>query len=303
MIFDKIPYSPEQADDWDALGHEFKEYYLQFADNVIDLMVAGTNNAHIGDAILAADGINRFQGGFSCDQSCLLPMATLSAELGGEALAEVAWETYQTIQSHSNWTAQEIDDYIHNNLLVTKWKEIVERTRVSNKIHGDFGRNFASWLETDFPRIEVADTRSYVLQKWKQVKDVYPEIWRGKQIDLLDTQINGEVAFSLLNQCGFQGIQKMRHPEWAAVTAPIYWVWVKALEGDELMLVRFADAVSLIDMATWHELARSPSIAPRNGNNQWLATQRKQFMIDRDTFSILEPKFFRPLPKKLVYMQ
>ncbi|MBO9435739.1 hypothetical protein J7394_16075, partial [Ruegeria sp. R13_0] len=69
-----------------------------------------------------------------------------------------------------------------------------------------------------------------------------------------------------------------------------------------VVVVGFADATSLLDVASWSELARTPSNPPLNSKTQWLASQNKQFMIDRDSLSITEPRFLRPLPKKLVYL-
>ncbi len=302
MIFDTIPYRSKEAEYWEALGSKVEEYHGPL-DDISDLMVRGTDNAHISDVLLAAEGINQYTSGHSCDATCLLPMADLAEKLGGIFLAKKARSAHKTIKTNSDWTTQEVDDFIHDALLVLTDEEIAERTQVQAKADQAFLRAFAEWLQSYFPRKEVADINAYLREKWTQVRQTHPEIWCAHQIGKLGPRINGETAFALLKQCGFEGAAKIRTAKPAVdATAPVHFLWIETTEGREIVIVRFADATSLLDVASWSELARTPSSPPLNSKTQWLASQNKQFMIDRDSLSIAEPRFLRPLPRKLVYL-
>ena len=85
-------------------------------------------------------------------------------------------------------------------------------------------------------------------------------------------------------------------------TAPVHFLWIETIESREIVIVGFAEATSLIGVRSWTELARTPSSPPRGSKTQWFASQNKQFMIDRNDLSIAEPKFLRPLSRKLVYL-
>ncbi len=302
MTFETIPYPAKEADAWQALGREIKDYYEQL-DRISDLMVAGTGNAHISDSILAAEGINQYMSGHSCDVSCLLPMADLAEKLGGAVLASKARSAQKTIKANSGWTHQEIDNFIHDALLVLSEEEIAARTQATAQSPHLFEASFAKWLESDFPREEVDNIDTYLSDTWRQVKKAHPEIWRTQQVGSLGPRLDGEAAFALLNQCGFEGALKVRRAKPAvAAMSPVQLLWIETVEGREVVIVNFADAMSLLDVSSWSELASTPSSPPRNSRTEWLLSQKKQFMIDRDSLSITEPKFLRRLPRKLIYL-
>ncbi|CUH41742.1 hypothetical protein [Ruegeria atlantica] len=302
LIFDTIPYRPQEAKYWDTLGREVEEYYGPL-DDISDLMVPETSNAHISSVLLAAEGINQYMSGHGCDATCLLPMADLAERLGGVVLANKTRSAHATIKARSEWTTQEINDFIHGALLVLTDEELAKQTEVQVQTHQTFESAFAEWLNSHFPRMEVADIDAYLRGKWMQVGQTYPEIWSVHQTSKLGSRIDGETAFALLKQCGFDGAFKIRRakPEIDAA-APVHFLWIETLEGSEVVVVGFADATSLLDVASWSELARTPSSPPLSSKTQWVASQNKQFMIDRDSLSITEPRFLRPLPKKLVYL-
>jgi hypothetical protein len=303
MIFDKIPYPTKAAEGWEALGREVEEYHGPL-DDISVLMVPETDNAHISDVILAAEGINQFMSGHSCDASCLLPMASLAVELGNKVVAERAKSAHDILQAQPNWTSQEIHNFINDSLLIWSEEEIAENTRAANQAHETFEQKFASWLRDSFPRVEIADIDAYLSHKWELVLEHHPEIWCAKQIGDLSVRIDGKVAFELLKQCGFQGALKVRWPKPAiAAKTPIFWLWIRAIGGRELVLVRFSDAISLIDLESWQELARTPCSPSPNNNSEWSVLKCKQFMVDLADLSLSEPKFLRPLPKKLVYLK
>ncbi len=302
MIFDTIPYRPKEARYWEALGREVEEYYEPLAD-ISDLMVQGTNNAHISDVLLATEGINQFMSGHGCDATCLLPMADLAERLGGIVLANKARSAHATIKARSEWATQEINDFIHDALLVLTDEELAKQTEIQGQTNQAFETAFSEWLNSYFPRMEVADIDAYLRGKWKQVGQTHPEIWSTHQTRKLGPKIDGETAFTLLKQCGSDGAFKIRRAKPAVdATAPVHFLWIETIEGREVVVVGFADATSLLDVASWSELARTPSSPPLNSKTQWLASHNKQFMIDRDSLSVTEPKFLRPLPKKLVYL-
>lgn len=302
LIFDTIPYRPKEANYWDTLGREVEEYYGPL-DDISDLMVPGTSNAHISDVLLAAEGINQYMSGHGCDATCLLPMADLAERLGGIVLANKARSAHASIRARSDWTAQEIGDFIYDALSVSTEEELTKPTEFQGQTHQTFANAFSGWLSSYFPRTEVADIDAYLRGKWKQVAQTHPEIWSAHQASKLGPRIDGETALALLKQCGFDGAFKIRRAKPAIdATAPVHFLWIETLEGREVVVVGFADATSLLDVASWSELARIPSGRSLNRKTQWLASQNKQFMIDRDSLSITEPKFLRPLPKKLAYL-
>lgn len=303
LIFDTIPYRPKEAEYWEALGREVEEYHAPLGD-ISDLMVRGTNDAHISDVLLAAEGINQFMSGHGCNASCLLPMADLAEQLGGIVLATKARSAHKTIKTSSDWTAQDIDNFIQDALLLWTDEERAQQKQVQTQAHQLFEQAFADWLRVYFPRTEVEDINAYLREKWQQVRQLHPEIWRAYQIGELGPRIDGETALALLKQSSFEGAFKVRRAKPALdATAPVHFLWIETVEGPEVVIVDFADATSLLDVASWTELARTPSSPPRHGKTQWLASQNKQFMIDPDTLSIVEPKFLRPLPQKLVYLE
>ncbi|MBO9437032.1 hypothetical protein J7394_22780, partial [Ruegeria sp. R13_0] len=273
LIFDTIPYRPKEAEYWDTLGREVEEHYGPL-DDISDLLVPGTSNAHVSDVLLAAEGINQFMSGHGCDATCLLPMADLAERLGGVVLANKARSAHASIGARSDWTAQEIDDFIYDALLVLTDEELTKQPEVQGQTHQPFEIAFSKWLSSHFPRMEVADVDAYMRERWKQVGQTHPEIWSAHQTSKLGPRIDGETAFALLKQCGFDGAFKVRKakPEIDAV-APVHFLWIETLEGSEVVVVGFADATSLLDVASWSELARTPSNPPLNSKTQWLASQ------------------------------
>lgn len=303
LIFDTIPYRPKEAEYWEALGREVEEYHAPL-DDISDLMVRGTDDAHISDVLLAAEGINQFISGHGCNASCLLPMADLAEQLGSIVLATKARSAYNTIKTSSDWTAQDIDNFIHDALLLWTDEERAEQKQVQTQTHLGFEQSFADWLRAYFPRTEMEDINAYLREKWQQVRQMHPEIWRAYQIGKFGPRIDGETALTLLKQSGFEGAFKVRRAKPALdATAPVHFLWIETIEGPVVVIVGFADATSLLDVVSWAELARIPSSPHRHGKTQWLASQNKQFMIDPDTLLIAEPKFLRPLPQKLVYLK
>ena len=303
MIFDTIPYRPQEAKYWEDLGREVEEYHGPL-DSISDLMVLGTDNAHISDILLAAEGINQFLSGHGCDATCLLPMADLAEGLGGIVLAKKARSAHEMIKIRSDWAVHEIDELIQDALLIWTDEDRAEQKKHHAQTHQALERTFAEWLMSHFPRAEVADLNAYLRERWGQVRQTHPEIWRAYQIGKLGPRIDGETALELLNQCGFKGAFKIRKAKPALdATAPIHFLWTETMEGREIVIVGFADATSLMDVASRTELARTPSSPPRNSKTQWFASQNKQFMIDRDRLAIVEPKFLRSLPRKLAYLK
>ncbi|MVO17114.1 hypothetical protein [Parasedimentitalea huanghaiensis] len=98
MIFDTIPYRTKEAKYWETLGNEIEEHY-GLLDDISDLMVRRTSNAHISDVLLAAEGINQYTSGHGCDATCLLPMADLAEKLGGIVLAKKVRSAHETIKN------------------------------------------------------------------------------------------------------------------------------------------------------------------------------------------------------------
>lgn len=303
VIFETIPYRATEAKIWEALGCEVKDYYGPL-DDISDLMVGGTDNVHISDVILSAEGINQYFSGHACDVTCLLPMGDLAEKLGGSVLATKARAAHKTIKAHPGWGPQEINNFIHDALLVLSDEENAKYAQETPEAHQAFEGAFAKWLMSSFPRLEVADVKAYLRMKWAQVRQSHPEIWRAQQIGRLGPRIDGTAAFELLIQCGFQGAFTIRTEKHAvAATAPFHFQWIETVEGPEVVIVHFGDAMSLLDVASWRELARTPANVSLDGDSKWLVSQNKQFMIDRDSLTISEPKFLRPLPKKLIYLQ
>lgn len=302
MIFEAIPYGPKEAPAWGALGDQLEDYYGPL-DECSALMVRGTDNAHLNGVILGAEGINQFMSGHDCDLSCLRPMAELAEQLGGVTLASKATAADATIKDNPDWDDQRISDFIYDSLLVHCGEDKEDNTEAAIQEHDEFAKAFASWLKASFPRVEVQDLDTYLRKKWEDVRQAHPEIWRARQLEHLGPRLNAQSVLALLNECGFQGHHTVRRPAPKIVAeAPVYFLWVETLEGPEVVAVGFADAISLIDVASWREIARGPSTPPLNSNAAWRVGQKKQFMIDRDTLVIAEPKFLRPLSKKLVYL-
>lgn len=303
LIFDTVPYSAKEAKYWAALGSEVEDYYGPL-DDISCLMVGGTDNAHVSDLLLAAEGINQYFSGHPCDAACLLPMADLAERLGGHTLAKKAKAADRTINTSSNWTTQQTDNFIHDALLVLTEEEISQNEQAqARQSFQSFKRAFADWLKAHFPRKEVADIDAYLREKWEQVRNMHPDIWRAYQIGKLGPRIDGESAYTLLKQVGSSGAFKVRKPRPRDdATAPVYFLWIETIEGREVVIVGFADAISLLDVNSWSELARMPASPPLNRSTRWLANQNKQFMIDRDTLQIAEPKLLKPLTKKLNYL-
>ncbi len=302
MIFEQIPYRANDANSWRNLGQQVEEYYDPL-DDISGLLVGGTNNAHISPIILAAEGINQYMSGHACDATCLGPMADLAGKLGNGVLAKKARSAQETIKAHPGWTSQQVHDFLHDALLVLTDTERSQPADDTGQTHEDFAHAFANWLHVHFPRVEVADITTYLAEKWGQVRQEHPYIWHARQVHILGPQINGEAAYKLLDQCGLDGAQRVKRPRPAsAANAPFRYVWVNTIKGPEVVIIRFADSISLIDVGSWREVARVPSDPLSDEDGMWRASQKKQFVIERESLAIIQPRLLRPLPRRLLYL-